>query len=110
MKQILELPSENISKNQLILLISLAYIFSIFIRLIWVYQFNDTESFYWNNQLMINTNDGYFFASGAQKVLEEIHRILKPDGIALVTLDEKIEDLDESRVIHTLDTNKLLQT
>ncbi len=27
----------------------------------------------WEDQLMINTNDGYFFASGAQKALEGVH-------------------------------------
>jgi dolichyl-diphosphooligosaccharide--protein glycosyltransferase/undecaprenyl-diphosphooligosaccharide--protein glycosyltransferase len=34
---------------------------------------HDRPEFFWNDQLMINTNDGYFFASGAQKVLEGLH-------------------------------------
>ncbi len=38
--------------------------------MIWVYQFQDNPQVMWNNQFMINTNDGYFFASGAQKWLE----------------------------------------
>ena len=42
-------------------------------RLIWVYQFSGNPAFMWEGQLMINTNDGYFFASGAQKALEGIH-------------------------------------
>jgi dolichyl-diphosphooligosaccharide--protein glycosyltransferase/undecaprenyl-diphosphooligosaccharide--protein glycosyltransferase len=50
-----------------------AYIFSFAIRMIWVSQVQGNPEFYWNGQLMINTNDGYFFASGAQKVLESMH-------------------------------------
>jgi len=51
--------------------IVLAYLFSLAMRMIWVYQFGDYESFYWNNQLMINTNDGYFYMSGVLNLLEE---------------------------------------
>ena len=54
-------------------LMLLAYLFSFAIRMIWVYQFQDNPSFMWNGQLMINTNDGYFFASGAQKELMGLH-------------------------------------
>ncbi len=49
--------------------IGLAFIFSVLVRLIWVYQFSGTESFMWNNQFMINTNDGYFWAEGARDIL-----------------------------------------
>jgi len=38
--------------------------------MIWVFQFQDNPQFIWNDQLMISTNDGYFFASSAQKWLE----------------------------------------
>jgi undecaprenyl-diphosphooligosaccharide--protein glycosyltransferase len=51
--------------------IALAYLFSVAMRLVWVYQFGDYESFRWNDQLMINTNDGYFYMSGALNLLEE---------------------------------------
>ncbi|HIP13597.1 MAG TPA: hypothetical protein EYG73_12890, partial [Arcobacter sp.] len=71
--QFLELPDENISKKQLLGLILLAYIFSFAIRLIWVFQFGDYPAFHYNGELMINTNDGYFFAAGAQEVLSGIH-------------------------------------
>ncbi len=65
--------SENISKKQMLGLMLIAYSFSFFIRMIWVWQFQDVESFFWNDQLMINTNDGYFFASGVQKELFGLH-------------------------------------
>jgi len=54
-------------------LMAIAYAFSFLIRMIWVWQFQDTPDFYWNGQLMINTNDGYFFAAGAQKELFGLH-------------------------------------
>ena len=49
--------------------ILLAFAFSIAIRLIWVNQFGGEEQFMFNDQLMINTNDGYFFAEGARDIL-----------------------------------------
>ena len=52
---------------------AIAYTFSILIRMIWVYQFQGTEDFYWNNQLMINTNDGYYFASALENLLFGSH-------------------------------------
>jgi dolichyl-diphosphooligosaccharide--protein glycosyltransferase/undecaprenyl-diphosphooligosaccharide--protein glycosyltransferase len=42
--------------------------------MIWVWQFQDNPNFYWNDQLMINTNDGYFFAAGAQQALFDMHQ------------------------------------
>jgi dolichyl-diphosphooligosaccharide--protein glycosyltransferase/undecaprenyl-diphosphooligosaccharide--protein glycosyltransferase len=63
----------QVSTNQMLGLIILAYLFSFAIRLIWVFQFQDNPNFIWNNELMINTNDGYFFASGAQQALDGLH-------------------------------------
>jgi len=51
------------------LLIGIAYIFSVLVRLIWVYQFQGNASFFWNEQFMINTNDGYYFAESAKNML-----------------------------------------
>jgi len=63
----------QVSSGQLLGLIVIAYIFSFLIRMIWVWQFQDNQAFIWNNELMINTNDGYTWASGAQKILEGVH-------------------------------------
>jgi len=59
---------KNIDKK-IWIYIGLAFIFSIAIRLIWVYQFWDVEAFKWNNQFMINTNDGYYWAEGTRDIL-----------------------------------------
>ncbi len=62
--------TDNLTAKHIVLLAAFAYLFSFGIRLIWIFQFQDNPQFIWNDQLMINTNDGYFFASGAQKWLE----------------------------------------
>lgn len=64
---------ERHQKENALLYIIVAYLFSVLIRMIWVYQFQGNPNFIWNGQLMINTNDGYFFASGAQHVLQGLH-------------------------------------
>lgn len=53
-------------------LIIIAFAFSFSIRLIWVDTFQDFESFKFNNQFMINTNDGYYSAEGARDILSGI--------------------------------------
>ena len=64
---------EQVGTKEVLVLMMVAYLFSITVRMIWVYQFHAEPAFYWNGQLMINTNDGYFFASGAQKELFGMH-------------------------------------
>ncbi len=73
LQNFLTLKDNLVSKKQLLLLILIAYVFSIAVRMIWVYEFKDTEAFYWNNQIMINTNDGYWWAEGARDILKGSH-------------------------------------
>ena len=63
----------QVTTAELVGLMLIAYLFSFAIRLIWVFQFQDNPNLFWNDQLMINTNDGYFFASGAQEALSGLH-------------------------------------
>jgi len=49
--------------------IAIAFIFSVAMRMIWVYQFSGYEPFIFNGQFMINTNDGYIWAEGARDLL-----------------------------------------
>ena len=55
-----------------IMYILIAFAFSIAVRLIWVYQFQGMDQFKFNDQFMINTNDGYFFAEGARDIVAGI--------------------------------------
>ena len=66
---------ENILENNigiLILFILVAYSFSMGVRMYWPLHFSGVQSMYHAGQLMINTNDGYFFASGARDFLQGI--------------------------------------
>ena len=65
----------NLSLDKKILVyIFVSFVFSIAVRLIWVYQFWDFDSFKWNGQFMINTNDGYYWAEGARDFLRGFHQ------------------------------------
>ena len=61
-----ELTLEN---KKMLIYIAIAFTFSVAMRLIWVYQFHDVSQFHFNGQLMINTNDGYYWAEGARDLL-----------------------------------------
>jgi len=58
-----------------LLYITLAFTFSVLMRMIWVYQFNNYEAFKYAGEFMINTNDGYFWAEGARDILNGTHQM-----------------------------------
>ncbi len=60
---------EAVNTKMLIALMLFAYLFGIAVRFIWIDWASGIPEFYWNGQIMINTNDGYYFASAAQKEL-----------------------------------------
>ena len=64
----------SLENKKTILYIILAFTFSVAMRLIWVYQFNDFEAFHYAGQFMINTNDGYYWAEGARDILAGGHQ------------------------------------
>lgn len=70
----LQLPNESLNTRTVILFILIAYFFSLAMRYIWVMDVQGVSSFYWNHALMINTNDGYFFAEGARDILSGAHQ------------------------------------
>lgn len=66
----LKLHDERTSAITLLILIAIAYLFSISLRLIWVNEFSSQPEFHWNNELMISNNDGYYYAEGARDILQ----------------------------------------
>jgi undecaprenyl-diphosphooligosaccharide--protein glycosyltransferase len=62
-------------ENRLILgLIVLAYIFSYFFHIyFWLKWASNIPEFIWHSQVMINNPDGYFYGSGAQKIVYHEH-------------------------------------
>ncbi len=65
---------KELNKNSLYIMFAFAYIFSLVIRYLWVYQYSGNPEVIWNGSYIINTNDGYFFGSGVQKVLYGMHK------------------------------------
>lgn len=62
------------TKNKLIYLyIIAAYTFGLVARYLWIVWANGNPDFFVDGELMINTNDGYYFASGVQKELFAMH-------------------------------------
>ncbi|WP_409513383.1 STT3 domain-containing protein [Campylobacter sp. MIT 99-7217] len=61
-------------KFSLFLLILCAYCFSVLCRFYWVVWASSYEDFFWNNQLMIISNDGYVFAEGARDMIAGFHQ------------------------------------
>jgi len=55
-------------------LILIAFLFSVVVRLFWVYEFSSNESFKFNNEFIINSNDGFFYAEGARDILNGYHQ------------------------------------
>jgi len=56
----------------LLLFMLVAYLFSIGVRMYWPMYFADNASMFYAEQLMINTNDGYFFATGARDIIDGV--------------------------------------
>jgi dolichyl-diphosphooligosaccharide--protein glycosyltransferase/undecaprenyl-diphosphooligosaccharide--protein glycosyltransferase len=59
----------NLENKKTVIYILIAFAFSVAMRMIWVYQFNGFAPFHFNNQFMINTNDGYLWAEGARDLV-----------------------------------------
>ena len=59
--------------KKLLGLILLAYIFVFAFHLYWVFWASKYPEFIWNGQVMINNVDGYFYGSGAQKIVYGMH-------------------------------------
>jgi len=64
----------NLNQINLFYYLLIAYAFSFVCRLYWVFWASSFEPFYFNNELMINSNDGYAFAEGARDMIAGFHQ------------------------------------
>ncbi|HEX5623968.1 MAG TPA: STT3 domain-containing protein [Sulfuricurvum sp.] len=69
-----KLSDEFIGIKTLLFFLLFAYLFSLSLRYAWVLDVQGVEAFHWKNELMLNTNDGYFFAEGARDILAGTHQ------------------------------------
>ena len=56
----------------IILFIILAYMFSMGVRMYWPMHYADVDSMMYAGELMINTNDGYFFSTNAKDIIDGV--------------------------------------
>ncbi|TKX32061.1 undecaprenyl-diphosphooligosaccharide--protein glycotransferase [Campylobacter estrildidarum] len=71
------LKKEYFKNQNLILLFFMifsAYIFSVVCRFYWVFWASQFNEYFFNNQLMITSNDGYAFAEGARDMIAGFHQ------------------------------------
>jgi len=66
---------KELEKKYIYIMFAFAYIFSLVIRYLWIYQYSGNPEVIWNGSYIINTNDGYFFGSGVQKTLYSMHQL-----------------------------------
>ena len=73
---------ENNTNQLTILYIIIAYLFSIAVRYIYIQKVGHIPTFLWQHHLMINNNDGYYWAEGARDILAGFHQAndLSPVG------------------------------
>lgn len=74
MKKLLDIEENSLNTKYYLALMLLAFAFSVMVRMIWINQFSEVEGFKWNNEIMINTNDGYYYAEGARDIINGTHQ------------------------------------
>jgi len=75
LKQFLQLEEDKLNWKIVLLLILVAYTFNIAVRYIYISYVGDIPQFQWQGHLMINNNDGYFWAEGARDILAKSHQV-----------------------------------
>jgi len=73
-KQFLSLEEDKLNWKVVLFLILIAYTFNIAVRYIYISYVGDIPSFQWHGHLMINNNDGYYWAEGARDILAGGHQ------------------------------------
>jgi len=73
-KKLLTLEEEKLNWKVVLFLILIAYIFNVALRYIYISYVGDIPQFQWQEHLMINNNDGYFWAEGARDILAGFHQ------------------------------------
>jgi undecaprenyl-diphosphooligosaccharide--protein glycosyltransferase len=73
-KELLSLEEEKVNWKLTLLLIIIAYTFSVSVRYVYISYVGDIPQFQWQGHLMINNNDGYYYAEGARDILAGFHQ------------------------------------
>jgi len=79
--------NKTYSNREIFMLIALAYVFGVVCRLFYVAWAGEIEQFYFNGEIMVNTNDAFANAEGARDMLDGFHQAhdLSPYGGSIPT-------------------------
>lgn len=79
--------NKTYSNREIFMLIALAYVFGVVCRLFYVAWAGGIEQFYFNGEIMVNTNDAFANAEGARDMLGGFHQThdLSPYGGSIPT-------------------------
>ena len=79
--------NKSYSNREIFMLIALAYVFGVVCRLFYVAWAGGIEQFYFNGEIMVNTNDAFANAEGARDMLAGFHQAhdLSPYGGSIPT-------------------------
>ena len=79
--------NKTYTNREIFMLIALAYVFGIVCRLFYVAWAGGIEQFYFNGEIMVNTNDAFANAEGARDMLDGFHQAhdLSPYGGSIPT-------------------------
>ena len=88
MKKLLSLEEDKLNWKIVLFLILIAYSFNIAVRYIYISYVGDVPQFQWQGHLMINNNDGYYWAEGARDILAGFHQ--ENDSSPITTAPSKL--------------------
>ncbi|WP_292654770.1 STT3 domain-containing protein [Nitratifractor sp.] len=72
--EFLKVEEGRFSTGTFVLLLLIAYSFAVAVRYLWIHWAGTHPEFLWHGQVMINTNDGYYWAEGARDILAGHHQ------------------------------------
>ncbi|MDF1882125.1 hypothetical protein JHD50_12590 [Sulfurimonas sp. MAG313] len=74
MREFLNLEDNKLEIKYFLILMFLLFVSSLALRYMYVDTLNAYETFKWNNTVMLNKNDGYYYAKGAMDILSGINQ------------------------------------
>ena len=72
-------------KYNVLIIIAIIFIISIFIRCIWFYQVSTNEEYKWKKQILITTSDGYHYAKNAKDIINNESSKGSTNGFSIFT-------------------------
>ncbi len=105
-KKLLSLEEEKIGWKTILLLVIISYAFNIAVRYIYISIVGDNPQFLWQHHLMINNNDGYYWAEGARDIIAGFHQ---PNDLSPVGTLPSILTANLSKMLPFISFDQLIE-